>query len=154
MSSVEVRVDVERIRRQLERDIQNVRDAETGVLDDGSALALQFVKEEAPLGQTAFGKISGRLKDAFDVEKKAHERVIKPDLALAPHAPYVISGTGRRPGRFVPAIGKRLVRPSTWNPYIGTHPGTPANPFIERAYQRVMGVIDNLIRRVTDRMRL
>lgn len=50
----------------------------------------------------------------------------------APYAQYVHDGTRPSPGRFVPAIGKRLV-----NPPRGTHPGQRAQPWLQDAINKI-----------------
>ena len=155
MSSAQIEVKgLEETRRQLMQDVRHIKASEDDVLDESSALAYTLVREEAPLGREAFGKTAGQLKDAVKIDKQPHGRAVKLDETLAPYVYYVVGGSSRSPGRFVPTIGKRLVRPSTWNPNIGTHPGTPANPFVDRAYQRVMNTIDTILRRITERIRL
>ena len=155
MSSAQIEIrGLEETRRRLMQDVRNIKASEDDVLDEGSALAYTLVREEAPLGQAAFGKTAGQLKDAVKVDKQPHGRAVKLDETLAPYMHYVVGGSSRSSGRFVPAIGKRLLRPSTWNPNVGTHPGTPANPFVDRACQRVMNTIDAILRRITERIRL
>jgi hypothetical protein len=45
------------------------------------------------------------------------------------HAIYVSLGTGPSPGRYVPAIDRRLINPDL--PGFGWHPGIRPNPYIE-----------------------
>lgn len=50
------------------------------------------------------------------------------------YAPYVELGHHQQPGRFVPAIGKRLVR--SW---------VPPKPFLRPAFENNRGEIENII---------
>ncbi|KXH76244.1 MAG: hypothetical protein AM326_03020 [Candidatus Thorarchaeota archaeon SMTZ-45] len=61
--------------------------------------------------------------------------------------PYadIIDGYGRSPpseGRYVPALGKRLVKVSKTNPRIGIHPGSKKTPFSERTSERVFMIAE------------
>ena len=53
----------------------------------------------------------------------------------ANYTKYVVNPTKASPGRYVPAIGKRLVSPPS-----GTHPGTKADDFVGRAKEYVIGM--------------
>jgi hypothetical protein len=58
----------------------------------------------------------------------------------------IIDGYGRTrasPGRYVPAIGKRLVDPSKGD--IGWHPGSRKTPFSQRTYDRLSAWVDQKI---------
>jgi len=74
---------------------------------------------------------------------------MKPDKGIR-YGIFVERGTAPSPGRYVPAIGKRLVRPSRRNPRVGEHPGTPANPFMFRTlldleHRAIPSIIQELI---------
>lgn len=66
----------------------------------------------------------GSLKDKVIVEITHDTRRVIVD---SPYAIYVNDGTGPSFGRYVPAIGRRLV-----NPPRGIHPGVPATHFFDR----------------------
>lgn len=67
----------------------------------------------------------------------------------APHAEYVDKGVPPSPGRYVPAIGRRLVNPSRRNPSMGTHPGFKGRRYVEKMANELRKVaVNNLLREV------
>ena len=82
---------------------------------------------------------SGKLRASIVSEFRENGFVaeVKP---TASHAKYVVTDTKASPGRYVPAIGKRLV-----NPPSGMHPGTKANDFVGRAREYVIGMSMNIM---------
>ena len=53
-----------------------------------------------------------------------------------PYAPFLEHGTRPSPGRYVPAIGKKLVNPQL--PHFGMHPGIRATHFVDRTASDAM----------------
>jgi len=131
---------------------RRIRIAGDAIIDEAAEETAAFAATEAPYGQTKYGKIGGTLRDSIETVRQFQERRVGPNLQKAPYAPYVIAGTQPSPGRFVPAIGRRLRQPSRTNPDIGEHPGTPANPFMNRAFERVRRILHNIIEGVTRRV--
>jgi len=143
---------IRRLQKRLRILKQRVRVAGDSIIDEAAEETAAFAAMEAPYGQTKYGKIGGTLRGSIEIVKRLSERKVGPNLQKASYAPYVIAGTQRSPGRFVPAIGKRLRQPSRTNPDIGEHPGTPANPFMYRAYQRIRRILRNIVEGITRRV--
>jgi len=104
------------------------------ILDTSAEMLRDAIVDEAP----------GSIKDTVVIEATGDTRRV---VVESPHAVFVNDGTRPSPGRYVPAIGKRLVAttrvmfgvkrlPSgvrvmqTRN--IGMHPGTKATHFFDR----------------------
>ena len=93
------------------------------VLNKGAEEILKCVKRYCPRGAT------GQLYNSLHIDTIPDARVVTSHL---PYARYVEEGTNPSPGRYVPDIGKRLVKPSVRNPTIGWHPGQKAQWFFLR----------------------
>ena len=90
---------------------------------------LQIVTENSPMGKTK------QLKNSWRIEHQtAARKVITSDCE---YASYVEEGIGPSPGRYVPVIERRLVKPSKRNPNIGTHPGFPGRWFVRKSAQQL-----------------
>ena len=89
------------------------------ILDGAGEMMKDEVVDQAPLGRT------GELKDSVRVEKTKDTRRVVVD---SPYGRFVNEGTDPSFGRYVPAIGKRLV-----NPQRGIHQGVPATHFFDNA---------------------
>ena len=76
----------------------------------------------APRGRT------GRLAQSWKVIPEAGGEVVHVGSDLK-QAGYVSMGTRPSPGRYVPAIDRRLVDPG--HPSFGMHPGIRANPYVQ-----------------------
>ena len=101
------------------------------VVESHYSRLLNFVrttmKSEAP-------RRTGALRDSINIkvkttsggkrDKRYHGRV-GPSVR---YAHFVERGTGPSPGKFIPAIEKRIKA--------GMHPGTPRNPFIQRTMDK------------------
>ncbi|MGQ9640330.1 MAG: HK97 gp10 family phage protein [Candidatus Bathyarchaeia archaeon] len=89
---------------------------------------------------------TGQLKASITLQRESDKVLIGP---TAPYAPYIILGIRPSPGRYVPAIERRLVNPQ--HPSFGMHPGIAPNPFVERAWLEAGGgmfaKVDEEIRR-------
>ncbi len=62
-------------------------------------------KQNCPVG-------TGNLRESihYELKRKGFEARIGPDEIITPYAPYVEKGHIQQPGRYVHAIGKRLVK--------------------------------------------
>lgn len=110
------------------------------ILDFAERRGVEILQEEVPKGETM------QLHDGCQAERTGKTVRI---FSSAPHA-EIIDGEGRvpsSPGRYVPAIGRRLVRTSTTNPRIGTHPGAKKTPFGKRTAERLAMELEEEIRR-------
>jgi hypothetical protein len=104
---------------------------------------LKFYREEAPRGPT------GRLDRALFSEIQGNKVQLGYDLSIAPHAEHIDGHgqTARSEGRYVPAIGRRLKRPSKHSPSIGWHPGSRKTPFTERTMARLESLVTQILTR-------
>ena len=89
--------------------------------------ALSIMRGEVPVK-------SGRLKESIQVKEKSkhgvRDRRYKVEVGpTAFYAKFVEKGTRPSPGKFVPAIEKRVK--------VGMHPGIASNPFVDRTYQKL-----------------
>ncbi len=90
---------------------------------EAKAIPLTPVRTGRLRGSYAFGRI-------LSTPRTLQARV-KPDVD---YAGFVHFGTRASGGRFVPALGKRLINPA--HPSFGTHPGIKANPFLKKGFER------------------
>lgn len=101
------------------------------ILDRTGEMMADAIRDEA----------TGSLKDKVVIEETKNRRRVIVD---SPHAVFVNDGTGPSPGRYVPAIGRRLVKGRRRTPKsgvvsfdIGMHPGRPATHFFDNAVRNV-----------------
>ena len=91
---------------------------------------------------------NGMLAASISIERQADCVLIGPTV---PYAYYVTKGTQPSPGRYVPAIGKRLVNPRL--PHFGMHPGIRANPYIAETVQSTREAFaEDLQRKMSQRL--
>ena len=76
---------------------------------------------------------SGKLAASITIEREADKVLVGPTV---PYAGFVSHGTRPTPGRFVPAIERRLINSSL--PSFGTHPGIAPNPYIENTVRTAL----------------
>jgi len=107
------------------------------ILDEIANTIMDRMLYNCPIGD-------GELKDSAYIESGPDRREIG---FSAPHAIHVEEGTQGSPGRYVPAIGKRLVNVTKWNPSIGRHPGTPATHFFEKSIEETRDEVNNILDR-------
>ncbi len=105
-----------------------------------NAHAVKRVKNSRKKGRQYFVMTASehmrRSWDADDMQKQGDTYSVKV-FNSASYASYVNDGHRQRPGRFVPAIGKRLVRP--WVP--GQHMAEKAEQKTKRASKRLLSRI-------------
>ncbi len=85
---------------------------------------------------------TGRLRGSFSFGRilstpRTLQARVKPDVN---YAGFIHFGTRASGGRFVPALGKRLINPA--HPSFGTHPGIKANPFLKKGFERAEAQIN------------
>lgn len=99
------------------------------IMDGSAEMMKDAIRDETPRGP------SGDLKNSVIIETSHDMRRIIVD---SPYGVYVNDGTGPSPGRYVRALGKRLI-----NPPRGMHPGIKATHFfdkgVEFASSRIVG---------------
>lgn len=100
-------------------------------LDSGARALKDSLAEEAP-DQT------GRLVRSIMWTGSGDRRTI---AITAPYARRIVQGTSPSPGRYVPALGRRLKSGSGRK--IGMHPGTRANDFVSRGVAKAEERIGN-----------
>lgn len=117
-------VDIERMRKEA-----SFRWPEE-ILDGAAEMMADSIRDEA----------TGSLKDKVIIERTKDTRRVIVD---SPHAVFVNDGTGPSRGRYVPAIGKRLVRGAN----IGIHPGIKATHFFDRGVRTATASILGYVHR-------
>jgi hypothetical protein len=127
-------------------DTRGWENKKSRILDGLPKAVVKIVKTLAYMGESKMSSecpedsttLRSSIKTSFsDGGKKA---VVEPHKK---YAKFVVVRTKASPGRYVPAIGKRLV-----NPPLGMHPGTPKDDFVGRAREYVKGEADGVISRV------
>ena len=121
----ELTADIERIRQEA-----SFRWPEE-ILDESAEMMSDEIRDQA----------KGSIKDSVRIEPAKDKRSVIVD---SPHAVFVNDGTGPSPGRYVPAIGKRLINPAR---DIGMHPGIRATHFFDRAVEMVTARILGFVHR-------
>lgn len=84
----------------------------------------KIIPEAYAINQIVTPRRTGRLQDSFYDERS--ERSVR-FYFDAPYARYVDQGTRPSPGRYVPALGKRLVNARR----MGMHPGVRPRHFVQ-----------------------
>ena len=102
---------------------------------------LEIYQQEVPKGPTR------RLWNSLFADIQENKVIFGYDLRIAPHAEHIdgYGRTARSEGRYVPAIHRRLVRPSKRNPRIGWHPGSRKTPFTERTMVRLEQLVEQIL---------
>jgi len=131
--SVDIRIEG---LEELTADIERIRNEASfrwpkEILDEASEMMADEIRDQA----------KGSIKDAVVVEGTGDQRRVVVD---SPHARFVNDGTGPSPGRYVPAIGRRLVDTAR---NIGVHPGIKASHFFDNAIRMVTPRIYGLVHR-------
>ncbi len=112
--------------QQIKMKMPEFEQAARHEFDDLMNTSLQYMKGICPVH-------SGRLKDSIEITRypmlkgstgATFSASVGPNPEMAPYWMYPERGTGESPGKYVKAIDKRV----KW----GTHPGTPAQAYIER----------------------
>ncbi|MEM3527884.1 MAG: HK97 gp10 family phage protein [Candidatus Bathyarchaeia archaeon] len=137
--SLVVEVNLTSFKRCMRSTCKNFEQINNMILD-AAQIVVRRMRDLAPVR-------TGMLKANIIIQREGDRILIGPTV---PYAPYVISGTKPSPGRYVPAISRRLVNPR--HPSFGMHPGIAPNPFVERTFrevsQQVMDEVDEEIRRM------
>jgi len=118
--SVSVKIDLSEFNRLWKEKTDAVKEAIRRALEEAGALVKREMETQAPVR-------TGALRSSITVDVEGDRAIVGPNVA---YAPYVEFGTRPSPGRYVPAIGKRLVNPAL--PHFGMHPGIKATHFVEK----------------------
>jgi len=133
---IEVDTNLDEVIIQLREDIGRVQRLSRQYVPTFAQRAVELAQEEAPKRRT------GTLASSIRTLGNSYEMVVKPTVH---YATYVITGTSPSPGRYVPAIGKRLV---SGKRKIGIHPGMKPNPFMNRALERLLQESQSILERL------
>ena len=119
--SIKITIDLSEFLRVWKEKTDALKEAIRRGLEEAGALAKSEIESRAPVR-------TGALRSSVVVDVEGNTATVGP---AATYAPYVEFGTRASPGRYVPAIGKRLVNPSL--PHFGMHPGIRATHFVEQS---------------------
>jgi len=118
--SVRISVDLSGFEAVWKEKTEGVRTAIQRALEEAGYAVKREMEGLSPVR-------TGALKGSITVILGEGNAWIGPTV---PYAGFVEFGTRPSPGRYVPAIGKRLVNPAL--PHFGMHPGIRATHFVER----------------------
>ena len=124
--SVHVGVNWASVKRDIEATMRAIRLGKNLVLTSMAAHGFHFMKNIAP-------RKTGRLVESIQTQQSENRVRVGPTVY---YAPYVEFGTKPSPGRYVPAIGKRLVDASL--PHFGMHPGIEGQRFVEKTREEML----------------
>ena len=135
--SVTVRIDLSEFDRAWKEKTEAFKAAVRRALEEVGALIKDEMQGNAPFR-------TGALRSSIQVQVEDTRALIGPTVK---YAPYVEFGTQASPGRYVPAIAKRLVNPAL--PHFGMHPGIKgqyyvtqtaagAGPTVEAVFQEIL----------------
>jgi len=117
--TVEIIMDVSRLKEKVDDVGAWIRTHLMDTAQDSAQVITNDMYWRAPFRE-------GVLAASITIERQGDRILIGPTV---PYAYYVTKGTKPSPGRYVPAIGKRLVNPKL--PHFGMHPGIKENPYIK-----------------------
>jgi len=117
--SIKATVDLSEAMAKMQWTMNQIRLGINLILVEMATHGFHFMQSIAPYR-------TGRLKSSIQVKVGDMEATVGPTVDYAPYLEY---GTRASPGRYVPAIGKRLVNPA--HPSFGMHPGIKPQPFVE-----------------------
>lgn len=135
--SARLNINISGVRRWLRVEEDYWKASRRKILATIAEQGLVILKNEVP-------KRTGALADSCFSEVRKNTVYLG---ASAPHA-AVVDGEGKTassPGRYVPAINKRLVKPSVKNPNIGIHPGSRRTPYSKRAADKIRSLAAELL---------
>ena len=99
--------------------------------------ALTIVRRNTPVR-------TGRLRDSFKSKRTIRKKALFGKIEVfspLPYARFIDEGTRRSPGRYVPAIDRRL---TTDRPGFGFHPGIRATNFLKKSEATVVIAADRI----------
>ena len=114
------------------------------LMDDLVDIAERWVRREAP-------HKTGRLKSATRHEGSGDRRRVFVSKTVAPYFDYVVDGT--RPHVIKPKNKQALFWPGAGHPWKSVqHPGTKANPYIDKAFRNMLPNVDKKIQNLQEWM--
>lgn len=132
--SIRVRTNISRQLKSFERDMKRLRGEMRELKENVVDTSYRIMQDEAPVK-------TGELRGGIVIKERTPERArIGPTHIKARAIEY---GSKSSPGRFVPAIGKRVKT--------GMHPGTGGHYFIERTFERTVDHVNKKISEFTRR---
>ena len=123
---VEALVNLAEVDAKLKQTMRLIRLGKSLILAEMGAHGFHFMRGIAP-------RRTGRLVESIQTEGSESRMVVGPTVHYAPFVEY---GTRASPGRYVPAIGKRLVDASL--PYFGWHPGIEGQHFVDKTREEMI----------------
>jgi len=123
--TLEATVNMDEVTARIERNMSQIRAGANLILAEMATHGFHFMQSIAPYR-------TGRLRGSIRTKIGDMCAEVGPTVDYAPYLEY---GTRPSPGRYVPAIGKRLVDASL--PYFGMHPGIRGRHFVERTREEM-----------------
>ena len=117
--TLEATVNMDEVTARIERTMSQIRAGANLILAEMATHGFHFMQSIAPYR-------TGRLRGSIRTKIGDMYAEVVPTVDYAPYLEY---GTRPSPGRYVPAMGKRLVNPAL--PGFGMHPGISPRPFVE-----------------------
>lgn len=135
---VEIRLNIDT--HNLEQAFANKGAAVNGKIDQLNSQIVDvlelWIKDAAP-------RKTGKLKAAVKKQKFGGRGLVFISKAIAPYAFYVLEGT--RPHKIVPKYKKALKVPGVGVFKSVQHPGTKANPFVDKGVSNARGDIQRKV---------
>ena len=119
--SVKIAIDLSEFQRVWKEKTDAFKEAIRRGLEEAGALVKSEIESRASVR-------TGALRSSVVVDVEGNAAKVGP---TATYSPYVEFGTRASPGRYVPAIERRLVNPTL--PHFGMHPGIRATHFVEQS---------------------
>ena len=135
--SVRIESDIESAYDRISRLLKQYEDRIEEAKDEVRDRALEITKDEAPV-------LTGKFRESIVADGTADEVTIH---STHPKAKQIIAGTRPSPGLYIKeakGVGKRLTKRSGRKD-IGMHPGTPPHPVFEKAYERILPMVRELL---------
>jgi len=127
MCAITIEIDREALEAYLRNIAEKLPETISRILIEGADIIVEEAKARTP-------SRTGKLQTSINVIREHDKILVGPTEA---YAPYVIQGTEPSPGRYVPAIQRRLITPT--HPSFGTHPGIAPNQFLKEALEATKG---------------
>ena len=153
MASGTVQIQIENL-EQLQTALKNYSQISTPIIADAINTGLAFLAKYTRVGIVPFR--TGKLVQSFLPQNATAENLSGSWRPYAIYAAAVYYGMPSSPGRYVPAIGKRLTNPNRGG--FGMWPGFKANPYLDRVaaaatpeiQQGFQSAIEDIVKAVAD----
>ena len=146
--SIEIQ-DIEKMRRTFQAAPERSARMYSAGLKIAANEIYRIMKEEVPVGKGLGATKKGNLKRSIVKNVQGLEAIIGPNLQQAPYAIFVHEGT--RAHVITPRFKKALFWKGALHPVKKVnHPGTAANPFVQRTAKRAEPIVNDIFRRQTE----